>query len=375
MASFSTTAARARTVACIQLDSKHANVAANIETVLKMSRQLTSPIDLLVLPELALTGYVFKDKDEINPLLEDTTNFFPPSSAASSDTLPTWPSDSFISECRKSCASSNRPSLTLAAHLAQQLRCYVVIGFPELCPQSASSDIALRSAESLGSPFDARPADVRTKAMAEDTTIKPESSGPRAYNSAALLAPDGTLQHVFRKHFLFETDEVWASEGAGFEIVRLPNLGNVCVAICMDLNPYQFRTSFEAYELASFCIERDVDLLVMPMAWLASGDQPEGQQVKEASTAASSLSTINYWAMRCRPFFAEPSSISPTPRQSGISEPKARFLITANRTGTETTSTFAGSSCVLEMNFGERPVLLQSLGSTQEGCMVVELPA
>ncbi len=59
---------KAKRIATVQLNSKHADVPRNVESVLALvagtiSRKQSQPIDLLVLPELALTGYVFDTKE------------------------------------------------------------------------------------------------------------------------------------------------------------------------------------------------------------------------------------------------------------------------------------------------------------------------
>lgn len=334
-------------------------MARNTNTVLTLVSELISrkdsmPIHLLVLPELALTGYVFKSRADIDPLLEDARAFELPPPLLLQDV------DSFIAACTASCLSSKHPSLTLAAHLAHQLHCHVVIGFPEIGSQTQNSENAPASGLATP-PFDARPKD------AQNVTDTEGATQGRAFNSAALVAPDGSLNHVFRKHFLFETDEVWASPGSGFQTIQLPLFGNVCVAICMDLNPFQFQTPFEDCELASFCSNNNVDLLVMPMAWLL----PKDEQQKSTENAAPSLSTINYWAMRCRPLFDQDRSS----KSSTIGQSKPTYLVATNRCGSEATSVFAGSSCILQMKQGKRPLLLDNLGTTEQACLVVELPA
>lgn len=337
-----------RTIACVQLDSKHGKVAQNTETVLNLVARLIAerkmlPIDLLVLPELALTGYVFEDWQEIEPLLEDARLFKNDRGAAVVANEEEETISAFIASCKTACGSSAQPSLALASHLAQYLHCHVVIGFPEL--GSYRTSISLPA-------FDARPEDIQPTSSPDDHD--------RAFNSAALFSPGGNLLHVFRKHFLYETDDVWASEGPGFQSIALPGLGNVCIAICMDLNPYKFVTEFQKCELATFCVENDVDLLVMPMAWLLPKDEQQGEK--------TSLSTVNYWALRCLPFFEKPTN------GDSSNASRTRYFVATNRTGTEGESTFAGSSSVLQMKVGERPTLLDGLGTREEACLVVTLP-
>ena len=337
----------------------------------------SKPIHLLVLPELALTGYVFESRDEIEPLLEDARQFEPP--AHCTPKLGSKMSSASLAHIRATCLSSKQPSLHLAAHMAQQLNCHVVIGFPEIgsSPWTGTTSPQESSKRPTDTPYDARPTDIRNPEPIKQSDSEVDVRD-RAFNSAALLKPDGSIQHVFRKHFLFETDEVWAAEGSGFEAVQVPLLGKVCVAICMDLNPFQFETPFDRCELASFCVERDVDLLVMPMAWLLPKD--ERQEPSKVDNPGPSLSTINYWALRCQPFFdrqhpTHVSTISSADRSvHDLHHMKATYLIATNRCGTEATSTFAGSSCVLQMKLGERPLLLDSLGTGQQSCLMVELP-
>ncbi|SAM85355.1 related to NTA1-Amidase [Ustilago bromivora] len=117
----------------------------------------------------------------------------------------------------------------------------------------------------------------------------------------------------------------------------------------------------------------------MPMAWLL----PKHQEPRVDSFP--SLSTINYWAMRCLPFF-NPQTASTQPSSSatavgdaavGDANPlssKMRYLAATNHVGTEVKPTFAGSSWVLQMKVGQRHLLLDSLGTKKEACLVVTLP-
>lgn len=151
---------------------------------------------MLVLPEMALTGYIFANRSAISHLLEDPENEHGGSS----------------------------PSLQLAKELAIRLQCYVVVG----CPIKVSSSL-----EKAVSCYDARSIIIgvgnKVKAAAPQVT-------ENCYNAALLVDAQGHLVHVFRKHFSYKDDKRWAIEGPGFETVTLPDLGRVCIAICMDLN-------------------------------------------------------------------------------------------------------------------------------------------
>lgn len=152
-----------------------------------------------MLPEMALSGYVFEDARQIAPVLED------PSSGEQAS-----------------------PSLALAVELSVRLACYVLIGLP--CKSTSFPCDSYRFSElySVTEPYDARSESVQR--------VVPVHDAEAAYNAALLVDAKGEIVHIFRKHFSFLNDKIWATEGPGFETVDLPNIGRVCVAICMDIN-------------------------------------------------------------------------------------------------------------------------------------------
>lgn len=129
-------------------------------------------VDLLVLPEMALSGYMFATPSAILPYLEQ---------------------------------ARVGPTSVLATALAARLRCYVVAGYPESIPDAAAA---------------------RNEVEAEGLGV--------GWNSAVLAAPNGTVVGNYRKTFRFETDKTWAREGDGFAFFDLPEpLGRVAIGICM----------------------------------------------------------------------------------------------------------------------------------------------
>jgi protein N-terminal amidase len=71
-------------------------------------------------------------------------------------------------------------------------------------------------------------------------------------------------------------------------------LGQVGVGICMDINPYQFKTDFNAFEWATFQDTHKSKILLLSNAWL--------KQENETRTDLTIVSeTIQYWAMRMSP--------------------------------------------------------------------------
>lgn len=61
-------------IAVLQINPRLGAVSANIERANRLLNQFTKPIDLLVLPEFALTGYNFANQKELEPYLEPTTS-------------------------------------------------------------------------------------------------------------------------------------------------------------------------------------------------------------------------------------------------------------------------------------------------------------
>ena len=194
-------------IACLQFDPKLGRVSDNQARADTLLRDLREP-DLLLLPEMAFTGYAFTGRDEILPYCED----------ANSGPTAIW--------CRDT---------------ARQLRCHVACGFPE------------RSADG------------------------------RLYNAMLIADPAGAIVHVYRKHFLYTTDETWATEGPAFGRVTLAGIGRCGLGICMDVNPYRFTAPAGDFEFASNLFDPPlqpgergtmerfgVDVILLANAWLRS---------------------------------------------------------------------------------------------------------
>lgn len=143
-------------------------------------------VDLLVLPEMALSGYMFSSPSSILPYLEQPRI---------------------------------GPTSLLARDLATRLRCHVVAGYPEAAntDPATSDDQQLSGLDATGAgPSSSRPrvgslsaADAGPPSMKE---LEGEALGV-GYNSAVLVAPRGEVLGNYRKTFLFETDKNWARPG------------------------------------------------------------------------------------------------------------------------------------------------------------------
>lgn len=85
-------------VACVQLNARLGKVDLNIAKVKHLLSKVKKDIDLILLPEFAVTGYNFSGRDEIEPYLAK---------------------------------AGSGPSATLAQDLSKQYNCTTVIGYPE----------------------------------------------------------------------------------------------------------------------------------------------------------------------------------------------------------------------------------------------------
>lgn len=291
-------------VASLQYDPKLGQVNENIETADKLlaAASLPASLDLLVLCELAFTGYNFPDLETITPFLEPTT----------AGVSTQW-----------------------AIKTAKRLKCHVIVGYPEVSSEIDDNGQAIN------------------------------------YNSTVTVGPDGSILATYRKSFLYYTDEVWASEGSGFFCGNVGSLGTISHGICMDINPYQFESPWEAYEFANHSIQGKAPLVVISTAWLTHTPLAllQGQpQLPDAEALA-------YWYSRMLPL-------------TKLIDAEPITVVFANRCGTEANSrpfltkkgtlidfgesvNYAGSSCVMRFSSGEVD-LLGILGAGEEGLLVVD---
>lgn len=176
---------------------------------------------------------------------------------------------------------------------------------------------------------------------------------------------------VYRKHFLYDTDKFWATEGPGFAAFKLTTRAGrtmtVCPAICMDLvmmctngvaptdalgaqNPKDFVAPFEAFEFANHAKLQQCDLVLCSMNWLRSEavnpvDHPESDWEQVSPL-------LNYWATRMTPLLGT-----------------GAIFACCNRIGTEKSVVFAGSSCVMQLS--ATPTVIDYAWQSAERLLVV----
>ncbi|CAO3702873.1 unnamed protein product [Rhizopus stolonifer] len=258
-------------IACCQFDPKLGAVESNMALVDDLLKDYKpGDIEVLVLPEMAFTGYVFKGIEEIKPYLED---------------------------------SKTGPTVNWSKTQAKRLSCFVIVGYPQI-------------------------------------------EGDQYYNSLCCVDPQGELVETYQKSFLYETDERWAIEGPGFVSVKIDKLGKIGFGICMDINPYQFKSDFFEHEFANYHLEQETEIMICCMAWLKSETEEKG--------------LLNYWALRLLPLYNK------------IKEGKHAYFIACNRTGLERGKQFAGTSCALDIS-RESITILEHMNHDTTGVMITDI--
>ncbi|OJD21667.1 hypothetical protein ACJ73_06993, partial [Blastomyces percursus] len=289
---------------------------------------LAGLLDVLVLPEMAFTGYNFPSLEAIRPHLEPT---------------------------------AAGPTAKWARSTARRLGCVVCVGYPELAEARSTSPVTsaiLSSSPPLRS--DIHPA-IKNKSHDEpakadrhhpnhgdgkennpaaevrrlnddgnmkSTTNKENNSNnttPSRFNSALLVSPTGSTLYNYQKRFLYYTDEPWAAEGRngmGFLHLQLPSTATspdidattattipTAIGICMDINPYRFLAPWTAYEFATHVLASGARLVLLPLAWLTllkpgelgSGDGEGVDEEKSALARRPDMETFRYWLLRFLP--------------------------------------------------------------------------
>lgn len=180
-----------------------------------------------------------------------------------------------------------------------------------VCPEMAATGYVFASREAVAAV--AEPVDGPTWqalapiARAHDAWLVagfPERCGPRLYNSALVIDPDGDIAFVYRKTLLYDEDLPWASPGnSGYRTFSIGDR-RFTVGICMDLNDDAF---------IDWIKHDDVDVVAFPTNWVQDD---------------SDIDLYTYWAWR-------------------LGDARAA-LVAANTWGQEAHVTFSGRSAILE---------------------------
>ncbi|KAK4621616.1 hypothetical protein CLAFUW4_06921 [Fulvia fulva] len=226
-------------VAVLQFNPHLGSVERNMkhaEHLLDQHRDVQ--LDLLVLPELAFSGYNFPSLEAIRPFLEPT---------------------------------ANGPTTKWAVHMAQKRRCTVTVGYPEIANERRTDGSLI------------------TKNYNSTVTVAPTGDVLANYRKSFLYYTDETwAEEGFRS----------TATGTPFFASQLGDLGLVGHGICMDINPYRFQSPWTNYEFATTMLQFNVKLVVLSMAWLTRLSPEDTQMNPERPD----METVAYWLERFWPF-------------------------------------------------------------------------
>ena len=113
----------------------------------------------------------------------------------------------------------------------------------------------------------------------------------------------GEFVKSYKKHFLYDTDKSWAEPGPGFDTMDLylprspENVIKIGHGICMDINPWEFKSEFELMEFGNYHKDKKCQLIMFSSAWLDPNTYPTDKKATD--------DTINYWANRLIPIIED----------------------------------------------------------------------
>jgi len=248
-------------VLCIQFEPKYKDVKSNISHLEQMLSKYSEKddIDIIVFPEMALSGYIFDNAQDIQPYMS---------------------------------LYNQGEQYEFVSNLSKRLKCYSFLGYAEVTQKG------------------------------------------HYYNSCFIITPEGESLPSYRKHFLYTDDERWSLEGKNFGYIEITTKKGIQlklgIGICMDINPYKFKSPFKKMEFANHCLNKNVDLIIFPTNWIDSEPNDTSELHKH--------DLWNYWMERMEPY-----------KKKNSKNKKNVYMLCANRIGTEKTTTFHGCSCIMKI--------------------------
>lgn len=233
-------------IGLLQLNPQIGQLQSNIQRatqILLNNKSKLNNLSVLILPELAFTGYAFADRSKIEPYLE-------PQAGVLKDSNP----------------SPGGPSQIWARETALQYNCNVIVGYPEIDGDTIYNSAYITN--STGSGWHYR------KSHLYETDVQ---WGCKA--SPEMFKTFGTIPIQ------------------GKEI-------RTQVGICMDLNPPDFdATKARDYEYASAVLRNNAELALVPTAWLhpLAPAVTKTDFTGELSMTDPNTDTVNYWVNRVAP--------------------------------------------------------------------------
>lgn len=282
-------------IAGLQYNPVLGQVEKNISRIRALVGSFKQPIDLLVLPELAVTGYNFKSPTEISPYLE----------------------------------SQGGPSYLLAKELSSRFHCTTVIGYPENL-DGTTYNSALVVDEEGQVVFNYR----KTHLYETDEAWGCSENPIKTFPAIDLLLGKGNDKSVVRTNVGICMDlnpYQFTAPFTDFEF-SLASCSNGARLLIIPTAWLNSKSPDIQEELLTEEKGKQESLIRMH---LEQGTFPDAQK--------PDLLLIDYWIMRLFPFSSLPSNGLPDPGR------KVTAVI-CNRTGIEHQTFYGGSSCFLQFD-------------------------
>ncbi|KAL4981148.1 carbon-nitrogen hydrolase [Aspergillus desertorum] len=339
-------------IATLQLASKLGDVEGNIKRADELlSKGIIIPdghrgdrvrilvedakLDILVLSELALTGYNFPSLEAIKPYLEP--------------------------------AGQGR-SAAWARQTAKRLGCKVCIGYPEVEVETDGN--GQRKEKYYNSLL----------VLDELGNILLNYRKTFLYYTDETWASEGSAELGFHQLTFPNAEKNGGasrtrSEGEAAILPPAPQAQDktdkeiaTSFGICMDINPYRFEAPYTAYEFAHRVLNSKSQLVILSMAWLTLLSREE----LDALAGKPEIDTFNYWIQRFMPLVTKQINHSRNADEldanaSSTDIQKRIIIVFANRAGEEDGSPsparYAGTSTVVAVSQRLRTTNLNPPGS------------
>jgi len=276
-------------IGLIQFCPKFRDPKRSYDRVMELCKEAKlepSQIDILCLPEMALSGYMFDNKLPITDYLEDPQTGI---------------------------------TFQLCSHLAIRYKCYVFAGYPERLDPSKE---------------DAKPHQQGANSV---HVVKPDGTLLMNYRKTNLFHVDESWAKPGTGFAVMDLPEPLNIRVA---------LG-VCMDLNVQA-PAEWESLEDGpYELASFAKEEKADLLIVLNSWLATeltGSGDKGLKGKANSeTDKPDARVFEYWYARLRPLW-------PAKKDGSQRLTKQMSVAICNRTGLEEGTLFAGTSALFRFS-------------------------
>ncbi|KAJ5317596.1 hypothetical protein PENANT_c038G01901 [Penicillium antarcticum] len=273
--------------------------------------------DVLVLPEMALTGYNFPSLEAITPYLE---------------------------------IYGEGPSSSWARETAKRLQCTVCVGYPEIekDPQNPDQKTCYNALLVVDKNGDFIHNYRKSFLYMCDEPWAAEGDVERSFHElkfSQAKSPSSDTSHL-------------VPETKGKQVAT-------SFGICMDINPYKFEAPFDKWEFATRVLDSKSQLVILSMAWTSMMSPEELEELKDKPD----MDNFNYWLQRFWPLIKQKMQHRvDLDGGEAPDSPKRIIIVFANRSGedppadeTKPPVQYVGSSTILAIT--QRPEKDADVGS------------